>query len=44
MSEGLAHGMLWAAALLVGAPLAIGIGVAVFVLRGRRGSGEESPR
>ena len=44
MSEGLADGMLWAAALLIGAPLAIGIGVAVHVLRSRRRDREEGVR
>lgn len=44
MSEGLAHGMLWAAALLIGAPLSIGIGIAVYVLRSRRRDGEEGVR
>lgn len=44
MSEGLAQGMLWAAALLIGAPLAAGIGVAVFLWRRRGDGGGEEAR
>jgi hypothetical protein len=35
MNDGLMEGMLWAALLLVAVPLAIGIGVAVMLVRRR---------
>lgn len=44
MSEGLMSGMLWAGALLIGVPLSIGIGVAVYLLRGRNKNGQEGAR
>lgn len=44
MSEGLAYGMVWAGILLVGVPLSIGIGVAIWIVRGRRADREEGAR
>lgn len=43
MGHELMTGMLWAAAMMVGVPLAIGIGVLVLVLRRRGRENERLP-
>lgn len=37
-------GMLWASLVLVGVPLAVGIGVLIVILRHRKGRDQPDPR